>query len=136
MRGSKRFAIVGAALGMAAVLGAAQHPAVLGQVSPGLWELAGAPGGKGPVRQCVADLTALAQFEHRTRTCTRNVVSDSGTTTVIHYTCGSGEFGDSKLTVITPRSMRIETQGISDQAPFNYVLQARRVGDCSSAAAH
>jgi len=32
--------------------------------------------------------------------------------------------------LITPRSIRIETQGISDNLPFNYVIQARRVGDC------
>jgi hypothetical protein len=34
--------------------------------------------------------------------------------------------------LITPRSIRIETQGISGDLPFNYVLQARRVGDCAN----
>jgi hypothetical protein len=28
--------------------------------------------------------------------------------------------------------MRLEVQGISAQLPFNYVLQARRVGDCGA----
>ena len=45
----------------------------------------------------------------------------------------------SKIDVLTPRSIRIETQGIADDLPFNYVIQARRVGECSprqSAAAH
>ena len=37
--------------------------------------------------------------------------------------------------MLTPRSLRIETQGISDSLPFNYVLQARRVGDCAKSAA-
>jgi hypothetical protein len=27
--------------------------------------------------------------------------------------------------------LRISTQGISDGLPFNYVLQARRIDDCS-----
>jgi hypothetical protein len=34
------------------------------------------------------------------------------------------------MDVITPRSLRISTQGISDNLPFNYLLQARRVGEC------
>jgi len=31
---------------------------------------------------------------------------------------------------VTPRSLRLDTQGISDGLPFHYVAQARRVGDC------
>ena len=48
----------------------------------------------------------------------------------IHYTCQSGAFGQSNVELLTPRSLRIETQGISDNAPFHYVLQARRLGNC------
>ena len=58
---------------------------------------------------------------------------------MVAYRCTGRDFGRSKLTVLTPRSLRIETQGISDGLPFNYVLQARRVGGCpakASAAAH
>jgi len=58
------------------------------------------------------------------------VISDKPSETVVHYTCPGGGFGQTKMTVLTPRSMRVETQGISDNAPFNYVLQVRRVGDC------
>jgi hypothetical protein len=36
--------------------------------------------------------------------------------------------------VLTPRSLRIATQGISGGLPFNYVLQARRVDDCAKSA--
>ena len=45
---------------------------------------------------------------------------------MIDYTCAGGGFGQSKITVLTPRSVRIETQGIADHAPFNYVVQAQR----------
>jgi len=34
------------------------------------------------------------------------------------------------MTLITPRSLRIDTQGISDNLPFHYQLYARRVSDC------
>lgn len=127
-----RFVIL-ASCGAALVLAvsAAKQPAALAVTSPGLWEIAGIPGARGPTRQCVADTAALAQFEHKAQSCTRVVISDSGPTAVIHYTCRGGGFGRSAMTVITPRSIRIETQGISDNLPFNYVLQARRVGDCA-----
>jgi hypothetical protein len=124
-----------AAVGAVLVLGAAQRPAALAPTSGGLWEVSGAPGLKSPARLCVSDPSVLAQFEHRGRQCTRVVVSDSAPTAVIRYTCVAGGFGESRLTLITPRSIRIETQGISDQLPFNYVVQARRVGECPAFAA-
>jgi hypothetical protein len=112
-------------------LGAAQRPAALAQSSGGLWEISGVPGAKVPPRLCVADPAVLAQFEHRGQQCTRLVISDTPPSTVIHYTCASGGFGRTRMTMITPRSIRIETQGISDNLPFNYVIQARRIGECS-----
>ena len=130
-----------AAAGGAALLalGAAQRPAALAQSSGGLWELSGVPGARVPPRLCVADPAVLAQFEHRGQQCTRLVISDTPPSTVIHYTCASGGFGRAKMTMITPLAIRIETQGISGDMPFNYVLQARRVGECAarqSARAH
>ena len=124
-----------AAVGAVMVLGAAQRPAALAPTAGGLWEVSGAPGAKAPAKLCVADPAFLAQFEHRGRQCTRVVISDSPPSTVIRYTCLSGGFGQSKMTLITPRSIRIETQGISDDLPFNYVVQARRVGECPALAA-
>jgi hypothetical protein len=32
--------------------------------------------------------------------------------------------------VLTPRTLRVATQGIAAGAPFNYVLHARRTGNC------
>ena len=55
---------------------------------------------------------------------------------VIDYNCGAAGFGHSEVNVITPRSIRIATQGISDGLPFNYVLQAHRIADCPLAVRH
>jgi hypothetical protein len=117
---------------------AAAQPAALARVSGGLWEITGAPGNQSPIRQCVADVLMLAQFEHRGQNCARSVLSDGPSSTRIDYKCGAGGFGQTQVDVITPRSLRISTQGISDQLPFNYVLQAHRVGDCekSSSSPH
>ena len=102
----------------------------LARTSGGLWELSGVPGASAPQRLCIADPVLLAQFEHRRTSCPHVVIRDEGDSAEIHYSCPVGGFGRTTITVLTPRSLRIETQGISGNAPFNYVLQARRISDC------
>jgi hypothetical protein len=117
-------------VGAALLLIAAAQPSALTQAQPGVWEISGAPGARTPVRQCVADIAALARFEHRAKTCAAKIIRDDGSSASIQYSCGGAGFGNSEIQVITPRSLRISTQGISDGLPFNYVLQARRIDDC------
>lgn len=121
--------ILAAVLALPATVAAA-HPLGLARVAGGLWEISGVPGTRAPVRECVGNPMLLAQFEHRRRNCARTIVSNSAKSTVVSYSCGSGDFGRSKVDVLTPRALRIDTQGISDQLPFGYVLQAHRIGDC------
>jgi hypothetical protein len=118
--------------GMAAalILMGAQRPALFGQTTPGLWEISGVPGAKASARECVMDTAALARYEHKSRTCAMKVTSDGLNSAVVDYSCGGAGFGHTKVDMITPRSLRIETQGVSENLPFSYVLQARRVGDC------
>ena len=129
-------ALFASAGGIAAALAliAAQQPSALAQAQPGLWEISGAPGARAAVRQCVADVAALARFEHRSNSCTAKLLKDAGSSAEIDYSCGGAGFGHSKVEVITPRSLRISTQGISGGLPFNYVLQARRIDDCPKTA--
>ena len=126
----KRAAI--GACGAAVLLLAAASPAALGAARPGLWEISGLPNAGTAVRQCVADTALLARVEHSGQNCTQEVVKDNASVAVVEYKCANGGFGRSKLTLLTPRSLRIETQGISANYPFNYVIQARRIGDCSA----
>jgi hypothetical protein len=118
----------GAAL-TAVMVGAAALPPVIAD-SGGLWEVSRSATGAGAERSCVPQASVLAQWEHRRGQCTRVVISSTPTEAVIHYTCPAGDFGHSRMKVITPRTLRIETQGISGGYPFNYVLHARRVGEC------
>jgi hypothetical protein len=109
---------------------AATVPRALAPAMGGLWEVSRNAAGHNPTRICVASPDLLAQFEHRQQRCTRTVVSDRGSETLISYNCPGGGFGQSKMTLITPRTLRIETQGIAQNLPFHYQLHARRVGDC------
>lgn len=109
-------------------LTAAVRPTIFSQTTGGLWEVS--RGNEFRRSVCVPDPVVLAQFEHLRANCARDIVRDQQRRAEIHYTCAGGAFGQSTVDLITPRALRIETQGISGNAPFHYVLQARRVGNC------
>lgn len=122
-----------AASAAALMLTAAQQASPLAQAKAGDWELTGVPGSKA-VHECVGEVLAFARYEHRGKSCSSKLISQSATKVVVEYSCGGAGFGHSEIELITPRNLRISTQGISDGLPFNYVLQARRVGDCAASA--
>jgi hypothetical protein len=125
-----RIGLIGLLSCSGAAIAAVAVPHALAPASGGMWEVSRSANGHNPTKICVANPTLLAQFEHRQRSCTRKVLSDHGTETLISYKCPAGGFGQSKITLITPRSLKIDTQGISGNLPFHYQLYARRVGDC------
>ena len=122
--------ILGASAAALLMLVAARSPAAIQLASPGQWEFTGLPSAGGPARQCLADTGALTRLEHRGQSCEEKVISQDEASTLVHYTCANGGYGQTKVTMLTPRSLRIETQGISANYPFNYKIQARRVGEC------
>ena len=117
-------------LGMTALLAVASAPRALAPASGGWWQISDSAKGAPRHRLCLADPILLGQWEHRNARCTRTIVSDVGTKTVITYTCADGGFGRSEMTLLTPRTIRVATQGIAAGGPFNYVLHARRTGAC------
>ncbi len=109
---------------------AAVLPHALTGAAGGLWEVGLNADGKDAKKICLPDPTVLAQWEHRDARCTRVLISDQGNKARFHYTCANGGFGDSEMVMLTPRTLRVTTQGISDNYPFGYTLHARRVGEC------
>ena len=130
----RRFSIAAcvAALALAAAASAANPPKTLAAAAPGLWELSGVGGTKTTARECLPKLSALAQYEHRGRSCKATTLSDDGKVMLVNYTCGRNDFGRTSIKIVTPRDLRIETQGISDSLPFGYKFEARRVGECKA----
>jgi hypothetical protein len=123
--------IAALALSLTLSLGGASAPAVLDQVTPGLWEFTGAR--DAPARKvCISKPPLIARVEHQSGNCTHTIVRNDAGTAIVDYTCPGAGFGESKITMVTPRAMRVETQGIADNAPFAYVVQARRVGSCQA----
>ena len=108
----------------------AAAPRALAPANGGLWQIAYSAREAPKASICVADPILLAQWEHRGGRCSQTIVSDSGDKVVISYTCADGGIGRSEMSLLTPRTIRIATQGISAGGPFNYVLHARRAGNC------
>ncbi len=132
MRNAVRIGLGGLLILTATALTAASAPRALAPAAGGLWEVSQSATGHNPTRVCVPAAEVLAQFEHRQGRCTRTVIRDNGSDAEIHYSCAGGGFGQSKVKLITPRSLTIDTQGISGGLPFHYKLYARRVGDCKA----
>ena len=130
-RARRTLAIAGSAAALLLTLGAAARPFVLARAGGGLWEIDRVGPGQ-RARLCLPDPNALASIEHRGQACTRVIVREMPNSALVHYTCTGGGFGQSQINAITPRSLRIETQGIAAKAPFQYTFQARRVGDCKA----
>lgn len=116
-----------AAAGLLAGVAAARLPSAM--IGSGLWEVARNAGVRGE-RLCLVDPSVLTQWEHRRAQCRRTLVSAAGERAEVNYTCRGGDFGTSKVQVLTPRTLRISTQGISRGYPFAYVIHARRLGNC------
>ncbi len=103
----------------------------LSRLEKGRWEVREVDGATETASVCLGDPAALLRFEHRTAAaCSSEVVESAASTATVQYSCQGQGFGHSALKVETPRSVRIETQGISRGRPFSYRLQAQRVGAC------
>lgn len=111
---------------------AARAP-VLPGVQPGLWEVSRNATGRDARRGCLRDIAILATYAHAGDRCRRTVVVNEPRRMVMALECGQG-FGRSEVTVTTPRSLKIETQGFHRGEPYDFTVYARRVGECSVSA--
>ncbi|MBD3759200.1 MAG: hypothetical protein IE929_00440 [Rhizorhabdus sp.] len=102
----------------------------LGQIETGLWQLD--VYGKPPRQVCITDPVALVQVEHDQPGCSRFVIANEAKSSTVHYSCQRAGWGRTTVRVETPRAATIETQGIARNAPFDYSVQARRIGTCAA----
>ena len=117
----------------ASVAPPAMSLAALKSLEPGLWQID--VEGRSPRQMCIADTSALVQVEHDQPGCSRFVIANEPKVSTVHYSCQRAGWGRTTVRVETASSAVIRTQGISRNAPFEYTLQARRVGACGAVAA-
>lgn len=110
-------------------------PAALAAVRPGLWHLKMVDSSEPERDICVADAHALMQIRHGNAACDSFVVADDPRAATISYTCPAAGGGRSTLRLVSPAELRIDSQGIADNAPFAFVAEAHRTGDCTATVA-
>jgi hypothetical protein len=113
---------------------APKPPRALQGVAPGLWEVSRSATGHGGRRMCVANVADLAAGGHPGESCRRTVLMDRPGVLVLDLVCSGGDTGRSRISVTTPRSIKVELQGIHSGLPFNEALYARRLGACPRSA--
>jgi hypothetical protein len=120
-----------ASAGVAAALPQLQRIKAMEAVRPGLWSIHALDRGESDVPAfCVADATRLLQFRHPGQTCSRFVIADTPHVATIQYSCPGAGWGRTSVRVVSPGQLRLDTQGIADNAPFALAAEARRIGDC------
>jgi len=128
----RRFAPLLPGLAGLCLLGAAAPavPRALAGVAPGLWEVSRSASGQAPERLCLREVVHLASISQRGVRCGRTILADRPGSLLVDVTCPGGDFARSQITVTTPRSLKLQTQGIRRGEPFDLTLYARRVGSC------
>jgi hypothetical protein len=123
--------MAGAAAGQAPTTPAEPMPAVLASLQPGLWHVRMLEGSADPGRDiCVGDARLLVQLRHGPATCSRFVAADEPKVATVTYTCPGTGSGRTSLRLSESGLLRIDSQGIADKAPFAFVAEARRTGEC------
>lgn len=103
--------------------------AALASLQPGAWHLRLRGENRGR-DLCLGDPMQLIQIRHPENVCSRFVISDTRTMAVVHYTCPGAGHGRTTVRVETPQLVQIQTQGIAANAPFDWDLEGRRIGEC------
>lgn len=104
--------------------------AALDTLEQGEWELRVRGPGGAVKHLCLGDARALLQVQHGDRSCSRFVVTDTAQQVAVTYDCAAAGNGRSDLRIETPRLVQIQSQGISNGAPFAFAMEARRIGAC------
>ena len=111
------------------LLTAASAP-IMPDVMPGLWSVATTARDQVGTRICVTTIDYLAQYDHRSQPCERTIIRGDHDDLLVQYKCRSGDFGRAQIHALTPRSLRIDVQGISGGLPFSNTYFASRIGAC------
>lgn len=123
------------AIGAAGLLGAAANaPAIqaFGRIQPGAWMLHAIDRSVPDQRLCIDDAYDLIQLRHPGAACSRFVLANDPSTATVHYTCGGAGYGRTVIKVESGQLIRIESQGLVNQSPFQVSLEGRRAGDCEA----
>jgi hypothetical protein len=123
--------LAGAALFALPAAGAPSGAGALASLEKGRWQVREMGNALPAAAICLGDPAQLVQFVHRGgQACRAEILESAGNSLTVQYRCPASGFGHSHVRVETPRTVRVETQGLRNGRPFSYRLEARRVGAC------
>jgi hypothetical protein len=99
----------------------------------GMWQLraVGGDAQAAPIdKLCVGDPLWLTQIQHGETPCSRYVVRSSPNSVTISYTCRGQGQGLTTIRKESGKLIQIQSQGIRNNAPFSFSVEARRSGTC------
>ena len=111
------------------VLAQGQGLAMLGMLSKGEWTVK-QRGVATDRKICVKSGAELIQLMHREPGCNQFVVEDGAARVTVQYTCPGNGYGRTSIRRETGSLVQLESQGIHDGTPFQFIAEARRTGTC------
>ena len=112
---------------------APRRPALsaLDSLQPGMWRLRMLGGStEAPRELCISDMRMLMQLHHGNAACAMFVIANEARRSTLQYSCPGKGWGRTSVRLDTATVVQIDTQGIAANAPFAFVAEARRIGDC------
>ncbi len=103
-------------------------------VAPGRWLFRMVGDVRPPRENCVVDPAVFLRMRLRAAECSRFVIDDSVDSLTVHYTCPGTGHVRTVLRADTPRSLRIDSEGMVNGMPFSDAMTVRRVGECRTPA--
>jgi hypothetical protein len=119
-------------LGLAPANGGGQTLGMLDGIESGNWELRSRSAGGAPQRMCIDHARRFIQLRHQADACDRFVVEDGANNVTVQYTCRGRGYGRTHIRRETSRLVQIDSQGIANGLPFEFTVEARRIGDCGT----
>ncbi len=135
MKGLKLIKIISATAAVLsgfAIAAPAQTPsmAVLDGLASGEWTLK-ERGSRDPGQKvCLGNPELLLQIEHGNANCSRYVIENSPKKLRVSYKCGRSGQGVTEIKLESSSLVQINSQGISNNAPFSLNMEGRRTGGC------
>ena len=121
--------IGGLILAAVPALGAGPQLGMLDQLAAGSWEMRNRSGAV-IQRICFPHGRQLVQLRHPGPPCDIYIIADQPNEVVVQYTCRRRGYGRTHIRRESNRLVQMDGIGIDDGLPFEFVFEARRVGDC------
>ena len=111
----------------------AQDSNILSSLKSGLWQFREKARGNDIIDAiCVGDVKKMIKIKNKGDRCTFKMLSRSGNSVTYDYNCAGKGKGRTTIRKETSELVQISSQGITDGQLFDFRLEARHAGSCSS----